>query len=258
MNYAAVVLDLDGTLLNSGKQISDRNYNAVLACHEKGIRIIFATARPPRSVIAYLPEELLEMGSFVYYNGAQVSCRLSAIELYEEIEAGIAAEVMDHCLENCTDIDLSLEVRDNWYCLREVDYSVMMNVKGNPVVKPLEELKRYNATKILVTGQVDVPLLQAKFGSRLNIILTDNGDLLQIMSANASKEAAVAGLCSRLGIPLEKVIVFGDDFNDAGIFKISGHSVAMGNAIEELKQLADEITETNDNDGVALVLEKLI
>ncbi|MFD2330766.1 HAD family hydrolase [Cohnella sp. GCM10020058] len=74
MSYSAIVLDLDGTLLNSGKQVSDRNRLAVRTCYEKGIKIIYATARPPRSVRQFLPEELISIGAFVYYNGAQAVC----------------------------------------------------------------------------------------------------------------------------------------------------------------------------------------
>lgn len=78
------------------------------------------------------------------------------------------------------------------------------------------------------------------------------------MSKHASKEAAVARLCKEAGIDLRNVIAFGDDYNDLGLLQLCGYSVAMGNAVEELKRQADFVTETNDGDGVAIVLEQRI
>lgn len=256
MKYAAIALDLDGTLLDSNKRVSARNINAIRQCHRQGMRIIFATARPPRTVASLLPEELLQIGSFVYYNGAQVFCRFTGYELHEPIPAPVTAEILDYCLGIDLDANLSMEVKDAWFSLKELDYADTMKVKSNPMVKPLEEMKQYDATKILVSGFAAHDRLLRQFGDQVNILLTDGGLLVQIMSKQASKEAAVNQLCERFGIPLRQVIAFGDDYNDAGLFRVCGRSVAMGNAVEELKRSATEITGTNDQDGVAMVLER--
>ncbi len=78
------------------------------------------------------------------------------------------------------------------------------------------------------------------------------------MSKRASKELGVMKLLAGLGITNEEVIVFGDDYNDIGLFNTCGWSVAMGNAIKELKDIASNITETNDNDGVAIELDRIL
>jgi len=77
------------------------------------------------------------------------------------------------------------------------------------------------------------------------------------MPLNASKELAVTRLCNNYNISMDSVIIFGDDHNDLGLFKTTGYSIAMGNAINELKEIADEVTDSNDQDGVAIILEKL-
>ncbi|MEW9701385.1 Cof-type HAD-IIB family hydrolase [Paenibacillus sp. SI8] len=256
MKVSAIVLDLDGTLLDSNKHISERNMNAIDKMLHQNVRIIFATARPPRAVKSLLPENLLLAGSFVYYNGAQVSCRLSGLDTHEAVEAALSAEVIDFLLNMNPDIELGVEVRDEWFSLNEIDYTVRMNVKGNPIVKSVETLKTYDASKILVTGLHHHEQLKERFASRLHILLTDHGELVQISSLKASKERAVSELCQALRISLDEVIVFGDDYNDLGLFKICGWSVAMGNAIDELKWLASEVTDSNDEDGVAKVLER--
>lgn len=110
----------------------------------------------------------------------------------------------------------------------------------------------------MLTGDIEIKQIYQAFGQQVNIIVTDNNQLIQIMPVNASKEQAISKLCDIYNLEADSVIVFGDDHNDIGLFKMFGYSVAMGNAIPELKELADEITESNDQDGVALILEKLI
>jgi Cof subfamily protein (haloacid dehalogenase superfamily) len=256
--YSAVVLDLDGTLLNSNKQVSDRNYKSILRCYERGLKIIFATARPPRAVNSFLPQELIQMGSFVYYNGALITCKRSGIHLHEPIYSNISKQVLAYCIHANPDIELGIEVQDEWFSLKDIDYSIVMNVGGNPIVKSIDELATYDATKILMTGRMDIQKLLEKFDSILNILVTDQGSLIQIMSKHASKEIAVSKLIDAYDLKMDEVIAFGDDHNDAGLFRSCGHSVAMGNAINELKEMASEITATHDDDGVAVILERIM
>lgn len=258
MNFAAVVLDLDGTLLNSDKQITDRNYKAIQDCYEKGMKIIFATARPPRAVRWLLPEELLRMGSTIFYNGAYIKCEQTGIHHHEPIEARMTAEVLEYGLSCNMDLKISLEVMDEWLSLEEYDYTAYMKVQENPTAKSLEELKKLDATKILFYGNMDTSSFNEKLAAQLNVIFTDHGELVQITSKMASKEKAVDLLCKSLKVPLENVIAFGDDRNDFGLFRVCGWPVAMGNAVEELKALAKEVTDTNDNDGVAKILETIL
>jgi len=257
LNYSALVLDLDGTLLNSRKQVSGRNMKAIISCHQRGMRIIFATARPPRSVRIFLHAELLNIGSFIYYNGALAKCDLTGLDVHEAIDSALTADMIDYCSEHR--LRFSIEVKDEWLSAEELDFSEV-RVDTKPVVKPLEELRLYHATKLLITGhsELDGKMFRERYGDRMNILLTDSGKLIQVMSRKASKEAAVSALCGRIGIPLSDVIVFGDDYNDLGLFKLCGYSVAMGNAIPELKAIASETADTNDNDGVAKVLETRI
>jgi len=257
MEFPIIVLDLDGTLLNSNKVISDRNYDAIKDCLNRGIRIIFATARPPRAVRTFISDDLFSACSFIYYNGAYMDCNHTGIQEHVLIESQTTAEIVDYCLECNPDIDISLEVKDEWISLRECDYTTLIKVKDHPIVKTLEELRGLEASKILLTGNINLASFQEKFKTKINILATDNGSLIQISSYRASKENAVEVLCRAMNLSLEKVMVFGDDYNDLGLFEICGWPVAMGNAIEELKLRAKEITETNDNDGVAKVLERL-
>ncbi|KEQ22781.1 hypothetical protein ET33_20715 [Paenibacillus tyrfis] len=77
-----------------------------------------------------------------------------------------------------------------------------------------------------------------------------------MMSNESSKENVVQYILRTLGLTMSDALCLGDDYNDLGLFQFCGYSVAMGNAIKELQDIANEITETNDNDGVALILER--
>jgi hydroxymethylpyrimidine pyrophosphatase-like HAD family hydrolase len=113
-------------------------------------------------------------------------------------------------------------------------------------------------TKILVVGYSTWKDLIQQFGNQVNVIATDEGVLVQIMPKSASKEDAVQWVLNDIGINSEHVMVFGDDFNDLGLFHMCGFPIAMGNGITELKNCAKYVTESNDNDGVALALEKFV
>ncbi|MDO7905221.1 HAD family hydrolase [Paenibacillus sp. JX-17] len=257
MEFPLIIIDLDGTLLSSTKEISNRNKQAILDCAERGMKFIFATARPPRAVKLFMKEELLKIGSFIYYNGAYMECRHTGIIKHLPIEAEVTAEILDYCLAYNPDLDLSLEVKDEWLSLREYDAETLMRVKGKPVVKSREELGGLEASKILFSGDVDMVSFQERFNRKVNILVTDQAKLVQISSLQASKERAAAVLGEAMNISLGNTMVFGDDWNDIGLFETCGWPVAMGNAIDELKLRSKEITATNDHDGVAEVLERL-
>jgi Cof subfamily protein (haloacid dehalogenase superfamily) len=257
----AVVVDLDGTLLNSDKRVSARNLNALLHAHEVGIRVICATARPPRTVKMFLPPELLAIATCVYYNGAHVVERLGGNEWMIPLGSDLTNAVVDFCMTHYPDSHVTMEVDDEWLSIKEIDGTALVHVSTRPKLIQPEQIRQLDGSKvlkILLTEGVDVEELRLRFGEQLTILVTDAGQLVQLMSKHASKEAAVARLCTEAGIDLRHVIAFGDDYNDLGLLQLCGYSVAMGNAVEELKRLAHIVTETNDSDGVAIVLEQRI
>ncbi|GIP33204.1 HAD family hydrolase [Paenibacillus sp. J2TS4] len=260
----AVVLDLDGTLLNSDKQISDRNRSAVFALRDRGIPIIIATARPLRSVKWLLPEEWHSLGYLVCYNGAltvnesvgmyehEAIPRLTAIDIYQFIAAHAPSIAVSFEVEDVAYIDRSLTEREQRI------FGIPSDVPL-PTVITIQEIEAISPSKILLSNHNDIyRKLETAFRPEVNILCTDGQELIQIMNKSVSKENAVSKVLQQLGIGFDNVIVFGDDRNDLGLFEACGIPVAMGNAIEELKAVASVITETNDDDGVALMLEQWI
>ncbi|MGG0240572.1 Cof-type HAD-IIB family hydrolase [Bacillus rhizoplanae] len=257
-NVTAIVLDLDGTLLNSQKEVSKRNIQAILECYRKGITVIFATARPPRSVKAFLPQELQEIAAIVYYNGALIIDNTSEYRQHYPIESAITNEIIEYVITHHSDACLSIESEDTWYSNRSLDYSKSMNTIVNPIVVSLHEFKRINASKLLISEYPYYENLHKQFEHKVNTVCTDSGTLIQIMAKGVSKKQAIMDLCVQNHIPMNSIMAFGDDWNDLELFHACGFPIAMENAIRELKAIAYFVTKSNDEDGVAQVLEKLI
>lgn len=119
-------------------------------------------------------------------------------------------------------------------------------------------MKALDATKLLITYFDDPEPLRCQFGEQVHFVVTDQGTLIQIMNRSVSKASGVELLLHHFGISPSQTMVFGDDYNDMELFTMPVYKVAMFNAVKELQDLADHITDSNDNDGVAKVLERII
>lgn len=254
----AIVLDLDGTLLDSKKEVSERSIKVILEAYNKGFFIIFATARPPRSVKDLLPQKLQDIAAAVYYNGALVNDDTMAYRQHYPIESAIADEIIEYFATYHSEAYLSIESEDIWYSHQILDYQDAMNMVINPIIVPLNELKKIQASKILITDYPYYEQLRKQFEHKVNIICTDAGTLIQIMAKGVSKDRAITDLCMQKNIPMSSVMAFGDDWNDLELFQACGFPIAMGNAIPKLKDVAYFITDTNNEEGVARVLERLV
>ncbi|MGC5328863.1 HAD family hydrolase [Brevibacillus sp. SYSU BS000544] len=257
MEPKAIILDLDGTILDSAKKISRKTIEILQAIRNKGIHLIFATARPPRSTL-FEEINLSSLGTIIYYNGAMFDCKISNQTIHFSIPSKKSKEIIEFCLFLNADANISIEVQNKWFSSKSLDYREMMKVKDKPSIISFDELVSHDCTKILLTDFSFSKELVSKYGKELNILVTDSGQLIQIMSPVASKECAVEYILNTLQVKLSDAMCFGDDFNDLGLFQSCGYSVAMGNAIEELKNIANEITLENDKDGVAMVLERFV
>jgi Cof subfamily protein (haloacid dehalogenase superfamily) len=258
----AIVLDLDGTLLDSDKSISPRNYSAVKRCFDSGIHIIVATARPPRAAEQFV-KAIPFVDYMVFYNGALIKCKSKQTQQHISIPIEVSQQINEFIRSSEPQSTISYEVNDLWYTCTPVPdtESAQFGARSNepkPQIVDYDFIRSISPTKILALGYSTWRDVIQKFGDQINVIATDGGVLVQIMHKSASKENAVKSVLNDIGINSEHVMVFGDDFNDLGLFHMCGFPIAMGNGITELKDCAKYITESNDNDGVAVALEKFV
>jgi hypothetical protein len=256
-----VAIDLDGTLLNDSKQISAQTVEALRCAVERDVKVVIASARPPRSVRHIYNQLGLDTWQ-INYNGALIwdepgkriifHCPMSCDLVRGLISAARAK--FDSVLITC-------EILDRWYTDRfDQSYTTETGRLFKPdVIAPLDQFCNQPITKLLLLGekpmidQLETLLINA--GSGITVVRTDP-ELLQIMDKNVSKAAALQIVADHYQVPLENVMAIGDAPNDVGILRIAGIGVAMDNASEIVKDAADWIAPSNNDHGVHAAMLK--
>lgn len=246
--WKAVVLDLDGTLLRSDGSVSEYTLKVLQECKAKGILVIIATARfwfkAEKFIDMISPDyAILADGTQIYHDGELVhgyamgKAQSDGIirELLRNKEFDFVASVGKQLLCSGAGID------EKWRSSR--DFTEPLDV---PVYKMAAVLKDYEEAKSLVE----------KYGCRLYSYRDE--DLYGFASADSGKYQAVKAMGELLHIGLDEMIAFGDDENDFEILKNVGRGVAVANAIPMIRDIADDIAESNNEDGVARYIERIV
>jgi Cof subfamily protein (haloacid dehalogenase superfamily) len=262
----AVAIDLDGTLLNSRTELSERNCQALERCLERGIPIIIATSRPARIFDRIFPQNLTQKCSYILMNGALAKGNPPLTGyIKENLPYETLRGIIDCALKEDPHVRITLEIEGyefgtNWHW--DPTTLWQRNSATPEMVLTLEEALKRNPCKIAL-GNTDVPKMEKcltqQFGERVSIIAAYlTNPILNITTKNATKPSAIRELLEPLGISLSEVLAFGDDTPDIDMLKECGISVAMANAFPEVKAVCKYQTTSNDEDGVALVLEKML
>jgi Cof subfamily protein (haloacid dehalogenase superfamily) len=263
----AVAIDLDGTLLDSRTRLSARSSGAVYACLAAGIPVIIATSRPWRTAVRALGPALAETCSLVLENGAVVRGRPP---LSFDMKYTIPPDLLDRALALMTslepDIGLTLEIdgREFGGNLARTSAELMERNAATPdMYLPLEAARSLGPSKIAASCRgrdlsALAHALQKNFGDTLSLVLGDGLTFLNITMKEATKTGAIANLVASAGWTLADVLAFGDDIPDLDMLRACGTSVAMANACAEVLAACRYRTLSNNADGVAAVLEKLV
>lgn len=263
----AIALDLDGTLFDSRTRISARNRKAIEACIAEEIPVVIVTSRPVRAVRRFLGNELVDRCSLVLQNGA-IAAGVSPLSgnTRETIPAELATEIIETIKSIEPEIRLTIELEGHWFGTnmpRPPDELWEFNSATPDMQRTLEEALAGEPTKI-AAGIIDkdlsvvVDVLEQKFAGSISVVPADGMTFLNITSIRATKPGALRQLMNSIGKGLDNVVAFGDDFPDIGLLRACGISVAVANAIPDVKAAADYCTASNDDDGVALVLEMIL
>ena len=241
-----ILTDLDHTLLKQDGSISEKTLQVLTACRAKGILFAIATARywigAERYIDLLNPDyEITTDGTLVHSHGQCIySCAFSASETNAIIssiaQAVPGAEITAACGKtvywNSQHISESEKLHKAVYC----DYSSPLNMRANKIVAELpdESVARRIATKTNCK-------LQCYRGEKW----------YAFMPAESGKTAAIQALAETSQISMEDIVAFGDDLNDIEMLRLCGTGVAVANAIPQVLEAADEITLSNDDDGLA-------
>jgi Cof subfamily protein (haloacid dehalogenase superfamily) len=262
----AIAIDLDGTLLDSRSEISARNRKAIEHCLSKRVPVILATARTERSIIKLVGRDLSSNCSLITLNGAIVKGAQPLAGYFKEnIDPEIVREITNIVLKTEPDVRITIEIDGFLFgCNIQSGPNELweINAATPDMVCTIEEAIDKIPSKIAVNGlgrnlSVLAKQISEIFGNSVNVIQSDNMKFLNIPSIKASKTIGLKRLLDSQRISLEELVAFGDDFPDMDMLTSSGISIAMANAIPEIMAVAKYQTASNDEDGVAIALEKI-
>ena len=265
MRFRVVASDIDGTLLRSDHTISPRTLDAINAAVDAGATFTLATGRPPRWVHP-IAEMTGHRGLAVCSNGALVidlhDERIIDQRLHQFDTAMAAVAAIQELLPNAT---FAVDGPSGFG--RTPDYVITLAGGRSDVrVAPLDDLLQGQLTKILfrhpdMSAEVLDQLIDV-IGDNASVTFGSMGDdlgpntLIEIMPFGVSKATALDRIAEQRGGTADDVVAFGDMPNDVEMLTWAGHGVAMANAHPDAKAAANEVTASNDDDGIALVLER--
>lgn len=264
--YKLIAIDMDGTLLNSEKKISPANFNAIQQAKKNGVKVVLASGRPLVGFKRYLQElDLISDDNYaVAFNGALVqtsegseiiSKTTLTLEDYKYIyNLSKKLKVNIHALTESSVIS----PKDTRFTRHEAE----MNHIPNDII-PVDDVPV--GTTIVKVMFVDEPeiiddiieKIPEEIRSKYTVVRSAPF-YLEFLHKSVNKGVGVAALAEKLNIKQEEVICIGDEGNDIHMIKYAGLGVAMGNASPQVKKVANFITKTNEQDGVAFIINKFI
>ena len=270
MKYKVLALDFDGTTLKSDGTVSERTLNAIKKFKNAGGKAFLCTGRIFPSIRPEAEKAGLS-GDIYCYQGASLydvtsGTRKFHIPVPNKYIADICAYFEERGIYFQTYLD------DVVFCEKFQkegdDYFVNYTGKGArfatgvPLSTYFSKHPEARPTKFLAISSPEkvnemMVELQDKFSGMLQVMCS-NPTYLEIVAMRAGKENAIIHYCKANGIDPSEVVAFGDSINDIEMLKVAGLGIAVENAREELKAVADFVTLSNDDDGVAMVIEKII
>ncbi len=266
-NYEMVVLDLDGTLTNRDKVITPRTRKALMSAQEQGKIVVLASGRPTAGVEPLARElELERFGSYILsYNGGMITnCRTGEVVFSSQIPLEANEKIIGLAEEHRVDI-LTYQpdriITNNDQC----PYAVMESRINNlPLVQveSMVDYVRFQVPKFLMLDDGDYlvtvePLVKAALGKNFSVYRSEPY-FLEVMPKGIDKAQSLERLLQVLGLTKEQMIACGDGYNDLTMVRLAGLGVAMENAVLPLRNAADYVTLSNNEDGVAHVVEKFM
>ncbi len=267
MKYKLLVLDLDGTVTNSRKEITDYTRELLIQAQEKGVKIVLASGRPTYGIVPIADKlELKKYESYILsYNGGEIIDWKTGEMMYQKMLDNDIIPYLYECAKKNNFAIITYDGKyvltenpDDEYVLKEAILNVMTPKK---VENFLDEIK-LPVAKCLIVGE---PTRLAELEKEMYEVLKDKMGVyrsepyfLELVPKGIDKAQSLSVLLEELGMSKDEMIAIGDGYNDLSMIKFAGLGVAMANAQDIVKENADYITLSNDEDGVAAVVEKFI
>ena len=267
MKYRLLVLDLDGTLTNNKKQVTEHTRRTLIEAQDQGVKIVLASGRPTYG-IAPIAEilELKKYGGYILsYNGGEIINWQTGEMMYENV---LNPEVLPYLYKCAKENNFAIvtykdkyvitEHPDDEYVLKEAILNVMETKKVDNFLEAID----FPVAKCLIVGEASrLMLLEKEMYEELKDcmgVYRSEPYFLELVPKGIDKAQSLAVLLEKIGATRDEMIAIGDGFNDKSMIEFAGLGVAMANAQDVVKQAADYITLSNEEDGVAAVVEKFM
>lgn len=267
MAYKLLVLDLDGTLTNPEKKITEHTRQTLIKAQQQGVKLVLASGRPTYGIVPLA--NLLEMdkyeGYILSYNGGEIIDWKTGEMMYKNL---LDPEVLPYLYQCAKDNDFAIvsyegenvltERPEDEYVLKEAFLNAM---KIKKVDNFLEAIKHPIAKCLIVGDAIRLAILEKEMFEHLKDrmgVFRSEPYFLELVPKGIDKAKSLAVLLKEIGIDKEEMIAIGDGFNDLSMIQFAGLGIAMDNAQDVVKQHAKFITRSNTEDGVAYAVEKFI
>lgn len=264
-----LVLDIDGTLVNSQKEITPATLSALTRWREAGNKIAIATGRPTAGVRAVAKASRMneEGGYILSYNGACISDAITGERVNGKFLPPTLVAELSAYAEKYPELGLISYEDDTVLSLKKPDeYIILEAVTINKMelrlCPNLADYVTFPVHKCLMTAdpaiaEKHLAILQEKFGDRAAIFRSEPF-FIEIMPHNVDKATSLDEFVPKIGLTREDVICVGDGYNDVSMIRWAGLGVAMANARQPVKDAADRVTLSCDEDGVAALIEEIL
>lgn len=268
--YSIIALDLDGTLTNSEKNITPRTFAALMKAQREGVRLVLASGRPTFGIAALANQlQLADYGGYVLsYNGGRIIDWCEKTVIFSQVVDPKLVPILYDFAEKAqlpivTYLPEAILASKNEgvYLAEEARINRMPVVVAQNFVEEAMQIAS-GSTKFLIPGE---PELLIQLESEMKAALSEQMEVfrsapffLELPPKGIDKAQSLQRLLTHLGLERESLMAFGDGFNDLSMIQFAGQGVAMANAVEEVKSIADFVTTSNEEDGIAHALEQLL
>ena len=265
MEYKMIALDLDGTLTNSKKEVTPHTKEVLMDIQKQGKIVVLATGRPIQGALGIAKQLELDVygGYILSFNGGIIqNCKTGEVVFQQQIPA----ELIPRLGEASRRFQVPIMTYEGDYIITEDTTDKYVRIEAGINKMPIKALNDFSeevtfpVTKCLMVAdgwilEEILPKMQKEFGDVLNIFRSEPF-FMELTPPGIDKAKSLERLLELTGLKREELIACGDGYNDVSMIKYAGLGVAMSNAQTAVKEVADEITLSNDEDGVALIVEK--
>lgn len=262
--YSIVFLDIDGTLLDSSHQVMPCTRDRLQALHRQGVPVVLCSARPPEGV-NLVARQVGVQGPVACYNGGLIFDKDYTILRDVGIDIPMAMEFRRFVAERFPELAVSSYLYNIWLA-EEPGHSAILQEAEISGCEPLQGSLEQAASvvshvhKLLCIGDaMRIRALQKEVQQRFPqlMALRSKATYLEILPRESTKGSAAQMLLAHYGLSAKQAVAFGDSDVDVDMLQCCGMGVAMGNAPKQVKEAADFVTASNDQEGIYIVLNSL-